>query len=59
MKREIGVNHYRQVITLDDVPDRQLRNILAQLLDHLHIQIIREQTPDYTIYELFTNPDQA
>lgn len=51
--------NYQQPVSLDDVPDHQLRDVLRGLLDLLCLQIIREQTPDYTSYFIRRDPGSA
>lgn len=43
---------YQDIVELEDIPDSDIKDILAQLIDLMGFEIIREQTPDYTSYEL-------
>ena len=47
-----AMENYKDVIPLAEVPDRDLRIIIELLLEKQGLVIIREQTPDYTSYEL-------
>jgi hypothetical protein len=50
----MALNQYRATVPLSEVPDDQIRHILQAVLNHLRLEIIREQTPDYESYELQT-----
>lgn len=41
-----------QTLSIDSVPNEHIRTVLALILDHLNLDIVREKTPDYTAYEL-------
>lgn len=46
------MNQYQQKIKIDEVPDYRLSEIVGMLLERLNLEIIREETPDYTSFEL-------
>ena len=48
----LSMGNHKDVIPLAEVPDRDLRIIIELLLEKQGLVIIREQTPDYTSYEL-------
>lgn len=44
---------YQSIVTdPDDVPVEKLRTLFLELLDRLNLQVIREATPDYVVYEI-------
>lgn len=43
---------YQEIVELSDVPDEQMRGVLKAVLDHLHLEVVREAAPDYTSYEV-------
>ena len=43
---------WRETIDIDEVPDDKLRDLLQAMIDYMKVEIVREQTPDYTFYEL-------
>ena len=43
---------YQERIGLSDVPDEDLKLVLVALIDYLNVEIVREQTPDYTSYDI-------
>lgn len=46
------LNSYQEIVTLDDVPQDSKWEVLHALLEYLKLEIVREATPDYTLYEL-------
>jgi hypothetical protein len=41
-----------QKVCLKEVPDDELRDVLTALLDQLGMVVYRDQTPEYTLYEV-------
>lgn len=48
----MALNAYQEIVTLDDVPSENKWEVLHALLEHLKLEIVREATPDYTLYEV-------
>lgn len=48
----MALDQYREIVPLKDIPDNHLRLVLEALLEHLGVEIVREQTPEYTNYEM-------
>lgn len=46
------LNRWQEKITINEVPERDLRDVLQTLFDHLGLDLIREAGPDYTAYEI-------
>ena len=52
----MGMNAWQEPVRAADLPPQELASVLDLLLDRLGLQIVREQTPDYTSYELQEKP---
>ncbi len=50
------MNDWQDIIRAVDLPPEDLASVLDSLLERLGLQIVREQTPDYTSYELQDKP---
>ena len=46
------MDQYREVVTIDEVPPDKFGDIIHALLEHFNVEIVREATPDYTLYEV-------
>ena len=46
------MDQYRKVVDLNEVPSGRVRDVLRGLLEHLKLEIVCEETPDYTAYEV-------
>lgn len=46
------MEQYQSFVRLEDVPDKYLRGILQQIIDHLELVSVAEITPDYKSYTL-------
>lgn len=54
---KLRLTAYQEVISLDDVPAEKMREIVQEILNYLHVEIVREQTPDYTRFMLISHKD--
>lgn len=50
------MNDWQETVRAVDLPPEDLAGVLDALLERLGLQIVREQTPDYTSYELQEKP---
>lgn len=48
----LKLSNYQRTVSAKELQADDLRLLLDQLLRRLNLQIVREQTPDYTAYEL-------
>lgn len=46
------MNQWQDVVRAADLSTEDLASILDTLIERLGLRIVREQTPDYTSYEL-------
>lgn len=46
------MNQWESVVRAADLSTEDLASILDKLIERLGLRIVREQTPDYTSYEL-------
>ena len=53
------MNQWEDVVRAVDLPAEDLASILDTLMERLGLRIVREQTPDYTSYELQDIPGEA
>ena len=51
-KKKNVMSQYQEVVSVDFLKPDQLRTIVALILDHLRLEIVKEETPDYTAFEL-------
>ena len=52
----MSMNAWQEPVRAADLPPQELASVLDLLLERLGLQIVREQTPDYTSYELQEKP---
>lgn len=48
----LRMSNYQCLVSAKELPAEDLRLLFDQLLVRLGLEIVREQTPDYTAYEL-------
>ena len=55
MKR---LNAYQSIVSVLDLTNDQVKDVLSLVLDHLQLSIVMEKTPDYTAFSLLTGEDE-
>lgn len=46
------MNLYQQIVSVSDLSNGELRQVLELLLDKLNLHVVMEKTPDYVSFEL-------
>lgn len=53
------MTQWEETVRAVDIPPEDLASLLDTLLERLGLRIVREQTPDYTSYELQDLPGKT